>query len=453
MTAVNMDYINQPNNTNLQHIPGETGWPFLGLAPKLFEDQLALARYMYNKYGPLSRMQLATQKGVLALGPDLAQQLFLDSDRNFSAKMGYRWGLQPFFGNSYLLGTDFDEHKFQRRIMQSGFKNAAMRGYVDIMTPVIRHSMQGWVGQQDFRVYPNIKKLLMLTALKVFYGIDGDGELAHKLSTAFVELTDGQTGVFRADLPGFKFHKGMKATRLLRSYIGSLIADARSNDRQDMLSYMAKETKPDGSLFSDEELVDHASFLIFAAHDTTTSTLNHLLYYLAKHPEWQEKLRAEGREVSPDKDLRYEDLDKLPMLEAAFNESQRLHPSVPVAMRRTIRECELAGHRVPAHTAIFQFPQFTNRMADYWTNPDDFEPDRMLAGRAEHKNHPFCFIPFGGGAHKCIGMHFAKMQSKIFIQLFLQQHNISLLPNYVPDFRTVPLPKIEDDLPLILKKR
>lgn len=450
MTSIDMDYTNQPNNTNLKHIPGENGVPFLGLAPRLFQDQLALARYMYNSYGPLSSMQLATQKGVLALGPDLAQQLFLDSDRNFSAKMGYQWGLQPFFGNSYLLGTDFDEHKFQRRIMQTGFKNAAMRGYVDIMTPVIRNSMADWSSQKDFRVYPNIKKLLMLTALKVFYGIDGDGELAHKLSTAFIELTVGQTGVFRVDMPGFKFHKGMKATRLLRSYIASLIEDARQNDRQDMLSYMAKETKPDGSYFSDDELVDHASFLIFAAHDTTTSTLNHLLYYLAKHPNWQNTLREEGQAIAPSRDLCYEDLDKLTMLEAAFDESQRLHPSVPVAMRRAIRDCEMAGHHVPAHTAIFQFPQFTNRMSEYWTNPDEFDPSRLLPERAEHKNHPFCFIPFGGGAHKCIGMHFAKMQSKIFIHMFLQQHSIKLLPNYVPDFRTVPLPKIEDDLPLEL---
>lgn len=453
MTSIDLGYVDRPNNTKLKHIPGNYGVPILGVAPALFEDQLGLARKIYREYGPLSRIQMATQKAVLALGPDLGKQLFLDSERNFSSKMGYRWSLQPFFGTSYLLGNDFDEHRFQRRVMQSGFKNAAMRGYVDIMTPVIRESMSTWATQDNFLVYPNLKNLLMRTALKVFYGIDGDGDLAHKLSTAFIDLTDGQTGVFRVDLPGFKYHKGMKATRLLRSYIGSLIPDARKNDRQDMLSYMAKETKPDGTLFSDEELIDHASFLIFAAHDTTTSTLNHLLYYLAKHPEWQDKLRSEGNEVNDGNDISYEELDKFVLLEAAFDESQRLHPSVPVAARRNIRECEMAGIHVPANTIIFQFPQFTNRMEEYWTNPDSFEPDRMLPERAEHKNHPFCFAPFGGGAHKCIGMHFAKMNSKIFLHMLLQDHTISLTPGYQPRFRTVPLPKIEDDLPLVVERR
>lgn len=151
-------------------------------------------------------------------------------------------------------------------------------------------------------------------------------------------------------------------------------------------------------------------------------------------------------------DLSYEELDQLPLLEAAFNESQRLHPSVPVAVRRTIRDCEMAGHKVPANTLVYQFPIFTNRMDQYWTEPDNFDPERLLPERAEQKNHPFCFMPFGGGAHKCIGMHFAMMQSKIFVHAFLQQYKISLKPGYEPVFKTVPLPKVKDGLPLTIEK-
>ena len=452
MTTATADYIDQPNNTKLKHIPGEYGLPVLGMAGELFKDHLGFARRMYDTYGPVARIQMATEKGLLAQGPDLAQKILLDRDKNFSSKMGYRWALQPFFGTSYLLGNDFEEHKFQRRIMQTGFKTPSMRGYVDIMTPVIAEGMKDWADQPDFTVYTNVKSLLMRTALKVFYGVEGDSDLADQLSQAFIDLTEGQMGLFRVELPGFKYYSGRKATRLLRSYIKSLLPNVRTNDGKDMLSYMAKETKPDGSPFTDEELIDHASFLLFAAHDTTTSTLNHMMYYLAKHPEWQNKVRAEGASIAAPCELQYEDLDKLELLEAAFNESQRLHPSVQVMVRRTIRDCELGGHQVPANTLIYQFPIFTNRMADYWTNPDDFDPERLMPERAENKNHPFCFMPFGGGAHKCIGMHFAMMQSKMFVHQFLQTHRISLKDNYMPEFKTVPLPKIEDGLPLNISK-
>ncbi len=451
MDTVDLDYVNQRNNRDLKHIPGAYGLPILGKVGELLVDQLGFARRVYDSYGPLSRIQMATQKGVLALGPDLAREIFLDPDRNFSAKMGYMWALQPFFGDSYLLGNDFEEHKFQRRIMQTGFKTPSMRGYVELMNPVVRNAISDWATQKDFLVFPNIKRLLMQTALKVFYGVDGDSDLAGKLSQAFIDLTDGQMGLFRVDLPGFKFHKGQRAKRLLRSYIAGLIPAARTNDGTDMLSFMAVETKPDGTLFTDEELIDHASFLLFAAHDTTASTLNHLMYYLAKFPHWQQKIRDEGEQVNGGGDLVYEDLEKCILLEAAFHESQRLHPSVPVVVRRTIRDCEMVGHSVPANTIVFQFPIFTNRMEEYWTDPDQFDPERLLPGRAENKNHPFCLMPFGGGAHKCIGMHFAMMQSKLFVHMFLQGHKISLPAAYEPHFQTVPLPKIKDGLPLVIE--
>ena len=177
-----------------------------------------------------------------------------------------------------------------------------------------------------------------------------------------------------------------------------------------------------------------------------------MAYYLARHPEWQERLRSEGREIST-APLQYEQLDAAEQLGWVFHESQRLHPSVSVMVRRTTRDISLAGFAVPAHTMIYMIPMFTNRMKEYWSNPDEFDPARFSEQRAEHKNHSFCFMPFGGGAHKCIGMHFGAMQAKLFTHQFLQRFDISLPDNYRAEFQTVPLPKLKDDLPLRLTER
>ncbi len=452
MNTVNLDYINQKNNTDLKHIPGEYGLPMVGITGKILTGQVELARRLYETYGPVSRTRMAFDKGVLLLGPDFAQQTLLDSSQNYSAKMGYKWGLEPFFGTSNLLGTDFDEHKFQRRIMQTGFKNAAMRGYIYLMTPVLETGIDKWDYENDFRFFPNIKSLLLEMGMKVFFGVDGASDLSRELSQTFTDLLEGQMGLFRVELPGFKFNKAMKAKRILRDYIASLIPAAREEERGDMLSYMAKETKPDGSYFTDEELIDHTTFLVFAAHDTTTSTLTHQMYYLAKDQQWQQRLREEGQQVNGGQALAYDDLSEVPLSAACFEESQRLHPSVAVMMRRTIKECELGDYHIPANTLLFQMPIFNNRFEKYWTNPDSFEPDRFLPERAEQKNHSFAFTAFGGGAHKCIGMHFAYMQAKLFTQLFLQRYKFSLPENYEPVFLTIPLPKLEDNLPLIVEK-
>ena len=445
-----LDYRQAPDNHDIWHLPGDKGAPFFGHILTLYKDQLAFARQRYEQYGAVSTLKLGPfLKGVLALGPDIAQTILLDSDRNFSVEKGYEHALTEFFGQALLM-RDFDEHRFHRRILQSAFKTPAMRGYVDTMNPILVKGIDSWESD-EFYFYHNIKELLLNMTNKVFYGVDEGSAETHKLSQAFLNCTHGQEGLIRLNFPGFKYRKGMQGKQFLRAYIAKLIPACREDSGSSFLSYMAKEKDENGELFSDDVLIDHAGFLLFTAHDTTTSTLTHMMYYLARYPEWQERLREECAGVSIG-ELSYEDLASLPKLEWVFNESQRLHPSVQLMVRRNIREVELGGVHVPANTMIYQMPSFSTRLAGYWTNPDSFDPERFSAQRVEHKSHPFAFMPFGGGAHKCIGMHFGMMQSKLFMYQFLKRYRFRLPANYQPVFRTVPLPKLEDNLPLIIER-
>ena len=194
---------------------------------------------------------------------------------------------------------------------------------------------------------------------------------------------------------------------------------------------------------------------MFAAHDTTTASIINIAYELAKNPDWQERLRkacVDFATKTGKTELSYEDLEAIPELEYAMLEGQRLHPSVPMAARRSIREVEIAGHRIPPHTLMWLPYVAFYRSEKYWKNPLQFDPDRFAPGREEHKQHSFLFIPFGGGAHKCIGMHFAKIQVKCFFYLFLQRYRFSVPDNYDPWLMMVPMPKPADGLPLKLER-
>ena len=173
----------------------------------------------------------------------MAQALLLDSDRNFSTKMGYDYALRTFFGDN-LLCRDFDDHKFQRRIMQTSFKTPAMKSYVDTMNPILEKGMARWDFDGDFRFYPAIKELLLKLTCRIFYGVNEDSDGARELSQAFIDITIGQEGLIRWDIPGLKFHTGKKGQRHLRDYITRLIPERREGDGSDMLTHMCKETKP-----------------------------------------------------------------------------------------------------------------------------------------------------------------------------------------------------------------
>jgi cytochrome P450 len=177
-----------------------------------------------------------------------------------------------------------------------------------------------------------------------------------------------------------------------------------------------------------------------------------MVYYTAKHPEWQKRLQEEYAAIDKEH-LSYEDLDKLPLTDLVFQECLRMHPSVPILSRRTLRECEIGGYSVPANTVLWIPPTYNHRMPAYWTKPDQFDPERFTAERAEHKNHSFCYLPFGGGAHKCIGMHFAIMVAKTFMFQFVKTFEYATPENYDPKMDFMPLPKPHDGVPLSLKRR
>jgi len=449
--AVDTSYKQEPDAQNLDHIPGDYGMPVLGKTFQILADMAALIHENVTKFGEVSRTNFGGQKGLLVVGPENLKQIYLDTDRNFSTEMGYAERLGRFYRGGLLL-RDFDDHKMSRRIFQTAFKNDAMQGYVDIMNPLYTKYLNE-INPVDFHFFPFIKTSLLRAVAKVFAGIDDMGEEAEKLNDAFLDLNDALTAIIREDipLPWLKFHKGKKAQKYVHDFVRKLIQQKRAEDGTDMLSFMCKETTEDGHLFSDEDIIQHYTFLLFGAHDTTTSALTHVMYRLAVHPEWQEKVREEALSLNKPY-LEYEDLDKVKNMDMVFDETLRLHPSVQLMTRRTVRECEIGGYRVPANTMLFIPPTYNHKMTEYWTNPEKFDPERFSPEREEHKQHAFQYLPFGGGGHKCIGMHFAKMQAKLFMHQVLQRYKWRAPDNYFPKLEYVPLPKPADDLPLILER-
>jgi cytochrome P450 len=449
------DYIHQPNCKNLDHIPGDYGLPILGHTFSYLKDPLLWAQERYKKYGLLQKVSTTGTRGVLALGPDLAQQILLDTERNFSSKMGFHDRVQKFFEGSLIM-EDFEHHKHQRRIVQNAFKNDAMKHYTREINRIYDRALNEW--DQDvgavipFFMY--IKDLLLIVAAEIFAGeTDYRSERVRQLNQAFLDTVNGIMYIFPINLPGFTYRKGMKGKAFLQNFFSSMIAEKRAGDGLDMLSSFSRAQDENGEYFSHKEVSDQAIFLMFAAHDTTTAAITHTIYYLARNPEAKEKLYREVDSLDLD-GLEWEDQDKLPYMQMVFNEVQRIRPSVPTVPRRTIREVEMNGIKVPAHTMVYNLPRFTHWMEEYWNEPFKFDPERFSPERNEHKKHPFQFHPFGGGAHKCIGMHFSQMEYKNFLYKFMKRFDFEAR-HKDPDvfMQTFPLPKPSDDMPIELIRR
>ncbi len=453
MTAVaTPEYVHHKDNHRLNHIPGSYGTPLIGDTFKLLEDPFGLFDRTYRECGPISKKSMTFQKMVMALGPEYIKLLTLDPEQVFSPRMGYDAALGDFFRGGLLM-RDFGEHKIHRRIMQGAFKTSSMRNYVGQMHPIIETSLKRWSQDKDFHFYPNIKRLLLDIGANVFMGLDLEGKESAQLNGAFLDMMDGTLALIRKDWPGLLYHRGMNGRRTLEEFFINLVPQRREGDGMDMASFFARETDDEGNLFSDRVVGEHLIFLLLAAHDTTTSLLTMSASFLARHQDWQDRIRDEVQAIGRD-NIEYDDLGtKLPQTELMFKEVLRLHPSVPQFMRRTVRDTEIDGHRIPAHTIVQVSPLYVHRMEEYWNNPHNFDPDRFGPGREEHKGHAFQWAPFGGGAHKCIGLHFANMLFKCVLADVLPKYRIKFADGYQypHPVQHFPFAKPKDDLPLILE--
>jgi len=436
------------DNTDLDHIPGDYGIPYFGCSLSLIFRFYEFTKGNYEKYGEVSRMKLLHQRGIMLQGAENCRETLIDKNRNFSTEAGYASTLRHFFEGGILL-RDFEDHRIQRRILQTAFKIPAMKGYIEQMNPIIEKDINSFGTVNNFSIGPHIKQTLLDIACKSFIGVENatDGK---KFNQAFLDISGGLIALLKKEVPFTKFYYAQRGRRRLHDYIMKLIPKRRVGNDTDILSYMCRERMEDGSYFADEDIISHLGLLLYAGHDSTTSVLNHIVMYTAMNPIWQDKLREEAISLGKN-NLEWKDLDKLELMSRVIHEVLRLHPPAPMLARRTLRDCEIGGYFIPARTMVYLPLVYNQRDPRYWTNPEEFDPDRFSQARQEQNNVPASYSPFGGGAHKCIGLHFSHMLIKTFMFKFLMTYKYQTPPNFKPRLLWLPLPK-PAKLPLSLER-
>jgi cytochrome P450 len=460
MTSQSVPAARAPGGHPLDHIPGDDGWPIVGNTIKVIRDPVGTSREAHAKYGLVFRSKVFGFRSVSLLGPEANELLLFDRDKNFSSAGGWGPVLDQVFPRGLML-MDFDEHRLHRKALGVAFKAGPMKSYHAALNDGISRRIaewhldgpgQGQPSETNLMFYPAIKQLTLDLAATSFLGIKL-GDEATAVNRAFVDMVAASIGVVRKPLFGTKMWRGVRGRKVISEFFGSEIPRRRGGDGVDLFSELCRATKDDGSLLSDQEIIDHMSFLMMAAHDTLTASVTSLVYQLAKHPEWQDKLRAEITALNLPRgaELKNEHLGAMPLCEMAFKEAMRINPPVPSVPRRAVRDFQFQGHDIPAGTRVAINPLFTHHMAAVWPEPQKFDPLRFTdeAVRARHK---YAWVPFGGGAHMCLGLHFAYMQAKTFFFHLLSTSRVSVPQGYAPDWQHWPIPRPRDGLPIRIER-
>src|SRR5664279_5603100 len=303
----------RPKRNSLTHIPGHEGWPIIGNTLKVLADPKGHVERNSRAYGPGYRTYMFGETSVVMLGPEANELVLFDQAKIFSSTHG--WG--PILGRLFprgLMLLDFEEHRLHRRALSVAFKAGPMKSYLAQLDKGIGERIAQWKAQPGpMLFYPAMKQLTLDLAATSFLGA-GIGPEVDEITRAFVDMVAASVAVIRKPWPGTKMARGVKGRERIVAYFSEQIPIRRAKGGEDLFSQLCRATHEDGALLSTQDIVDHMSFLMMAAHDTLTSSLTSFIAALAANPQWQTKLSEEvtGLGIAADQPTNFDNLEAMP---------------------------------------------------------------------------------------------------------------------------------------------
>lgn len=385
--------------------------------------------------GDLVRLDLGTLPVVFVTSAELAHAVMVTHGSVFEKGRLFD-RMRSMVGNGLATATA-QVHRPRRRLMQPAFHQARIAGYCDIMSSRAGELAGSWKPGQQFDADKVLADFAINTLAATMFSADiGRPAVEAVRETVPVLL---KYMLLRAvspqildRLPIPSNRKFDAASARLRGVIDEVVAATRRHgdtDQPDLLTMLLAARDADtGEGMTDAEVRDELVTILFAGTETIGSTLSWVFHELARHPEIEERLLAEVDAVVGDRPVRFEDLPRLTYTRQVLEETLRLH-SVTLLMRRATESVELGGVTIPQGMEVAFSPYAVHRHPDIYQDPERFDPDRWLPERRASMPRE-AYIPFGGGARKCIGDAFAWSEMTITLATLLARWRLEPTPGH-----------------------
>jgi cytochrome P450 len=409
----------------------------------------------YERYGPVFTMRVFHGNVVFMLGPAANHYMTVSHASNFVWREGHFRDLIGLMGDG-LLTIDGDFHRSSRRIMLPAFHREQLEASVAAVLEETEQALGGLTPGETVDVYLWTRRLALRVAMRALFGVDPDGEQARSLDAA---------GLFEQALAyytseplqrvrrgrGSPWARMQSAARKLDTLIYGEISSRRAEGRRgsDVLSLLLDAEDEDGNTLSDVQIRDEVMTLLFAGHDTTTSTVSFMFYELARQPEIIARLCAEQDALLVDGRPSVAQLvgGELPELEMVIDETLRKYPPAWIGPRRALQTFEFEGHAVPARAFVNYCSWASHHLPDVFPEPEEFRPERFTP-EARAALPKGAYVPFGGGSRTCIGMRFGQLEVRAIATLLLAHVTLSLPRDFNLAIRQMPTISPREGLPM-----
>ena len=363
--------------------------------------------------------------------------------------------VRPLIGERSVLLLEPAEHLARRKLLLPPFHGERVRGYAEMMRQLMEAEASRWRPGDTVPVLPLAQNLTIEVILQAVLGVADTetrrrfrrlidnllfyplGELRLRLTARFAPRYSPphrvrEVAAFATALPTPAVLTYFPETKtrswrnfmtwpwwrhrdrlmaLLDEHIAATRADPALAEREDILAMLVQARDEDGNALPTEDLRDDIFALIGAGHETTAAAIAWGASLLAHNPDVRDRAAAAARE------------DDDAYLGALVKEVLRIRPPISVAAARRLSEpLEIGDHTIPAGTVVAIDAWGVHHDPEIYPEPERFEPERFL-GEAPA---PYTWLPFGGGAHRCIGSALAELEIKVALSTILR--NVAIAP-------------------------
>ncbi len=339
--------------------------------------------------------------------------------------------LLPLVGPRSMLLLDGPEHARQRRLLLPPFHRDRMRTYAAAMRDITLASLRNWPRDRSFSLHPFMEAITLAIIFRTVFGLSDDAETRRFAALnvplfrppgplvsylpIFVPLEKG-------DFPGSPYRRFLEARAAVDQELYAMIRRRRRGETQtgsDVFSLLLSARDEDGAPMTDGELRDELMTMIAAGHGTTATQLSFAFERLLATPAALARLLEELAPAGDD----LEKIAQLPYLDAVVKETLRLRPIFALVVRRVEAPFEMEGWTLPPGSFVAPCPYLAHTRAESYHDPLRFEPERFLGRKID----PFTWLPFGGGARRCIGWAFAEHEMKVVLATVLTRVPLTLV--------------------------
>ncbi|MFD9574966.1 cytochrome P450 [Streptomyces sp. NPDC059982] len=411
------------------------GLPLLGHLVPLLRNPLKFLAGLPSQ-GDVVQVRLGPLRALVVCDPALTSHV-LRNDKIFD-KGGPIFDLGRKVVGDALLTCPHSEHRRQRRMLQPAFLAPRLPGYAQATTAQAAEATTSWQDGQTLDVLAETQALTARITLDTMFSATTP---PHVLTEALSDLNtiikalsvQMATPPLLARLPTPGNRRYQQAWTRLPQLLQHIVTDRRATgiDHGDLLSMLLNahdaESGPAQQMLTDTEIIDQIVTFFLAATETSASSLASALYLLGQHPDIERRLHTEVDAVLDGRPAAHADLPRLELTGRIVTETLRLWPPIWGSTRVCTADTRLGRHPVSAGTTVLYSPYLIHRRPDLYPDPDRFDPDRW-APDAPHQPRREAFLPFGGGARKCIGDRFATASATLALATITNRWRLQPLP-------------------------